>query len=63
MQFLFILTLLLIGLANAVITSKFEAHDRIAVVANTVGPFNNPTETYHVRKYHVLSLICVFCYI
>mmetsp|Transcript_13717 Transcript_13717/g.13781 ORF Transcript_13717/g.13781 Transcript_13717/m.13781 type:complete len:594 (+) Transcript_13717:176-1957(+) len=25
---------------------RFHAHDRIGVVANTVGPFNNPTETY-----------------
>jgi hypothetical protein len=29
--------------------NKFSTHDRVAAVANTVGPFNNPTETYHVR--------------
>lgn len=28
---------------------KYGAHDRVAAVANTVGPFNNPTETYPVR--------------
>jgi hypothetical protein len=26
----------------------YHAHDRVAVVANTVGPYNNPTETYPV---------------
>jgi hypothetical protein len=25
---------------------RYKAHDHIALVANTVGPFNNPTETY-----------------
>ena len=25
---------------------RHHAHDRIAIIANTVGPFNNPTETY-----------------
>jgi len=25
---------------------QYHAHDRVAVVANTVGPYNNPTETY-----------------
>jgi len=25
---------------------RYLAHDRIALIANTVGPFNNPTETY-----------------
>ena len=28
---------------------RFNEHDRIAVVANTVGPYNNPTETYPVK--------------
>ena len=27
---------------------RYHAHDRIGIVANTVGPFNNPTETYPV---------------
>lgn len=27
----------------------YENHERINLVANTVGPFNNPTETYPVR--------------
>lgn len=25
---------------------RFHAHDHVGIVANTVGPFNNPTETY-----------------
>ena len=27
---------------------RFHAHDHVGIVANTVGPFNNPTETYPV---------------
>lgn len=27
---------------------RYHAHDRISLAANTVGPFNNPTETYPV---------------
>ena len=27
---------------------RYHSHDRIGIVANTVGPFNNPTETYPV---------------
>ena len=27
---------------------RYHAHDRVALVANTVGPYNNPTETYAV---------------
>lgn len=27
---------------------KYNAHDRVSLAANTVGPFNNPTETYPV---------------
>jgi Endomembrane protein 70 len=28
---------------------KYQTHDKVALAANTVGPFNNPTETYPVR--------------
>lgn len=31
-----------------VIGRKYHAHDHVGLVANTVGPFNNPTETYPV---------------
>jgi hypothetical protein len=34
----------------------YHAHDRVSLVANTVGPYNNPTETYPV--YHFIK----FCY-
>lgn len=34
---------------------KYQIHDRVPVVANTVGPYNNPTETYAVCP-TVLSL-------
>ena len=27
-------------------SKRYQAHERIDVIANTVGPFNNPTETY-----------------
>ena len=56
MKFLVILTLVILnGLAALVNANnnKFHTHDRVAVVANTVGPFNNPTETYHVSKYEL----------
>ena len=32
----------------ALAQKRFKAHDRVAVIANTVGPFTNPTETYPV---------------
>lgn len=28
---------------------KYQLHDKVSLAANTVGPFNNPTETYPVR--------------
>ena len=31
------------------LSSKYSAHDKVSLAANTVGPFNNPTETYPVR--------------
>lgn len=36
---------------------RYKAHDRIGLVANTVGPFNNPTETYPVRKYLLIKFL------
>ena len=45
MRWYFFLVCLLIALG--VCSSKhYRTHDRMPVVANTVGPFNNPTETY-----------------
>jgi hypothetical protein len=29
---------------------RYHAHDHVGIVANTVGPFNNPTETYPVSN-------------
>ena len=45
--------ILILGvLLNALVVNgeghHYHAHDRVAVVANTVGPYNNPTETYPV---------------
>jgi hypothetical protein len=37
---------------------RYHAHDKVAIVANTVGPFNNPTETYPVRA-RLLQDVCV----
>ena len=33
---------------------RYHAHDKVAIVANTVGPFNNPTETYPVKTRSLL---------
>ena len=44
--FILILTILqFIWIADA---NRFRAHDLVAVEANTIGPYNNPTETYLV---------------
>ncbi len=48
MSFLFmrsIVTLLFTTL-TIVQCRRYQTHDRIDVIGNTVGPFNNPTETY-----------------
>eukprot|EP01038_Epipyxis_sp_PR26KG_P008129 gene8129-11007_t len=37
--------LLLVG-TIVVHCRRYSTHDRVGIVANTVGPFNNPTETY-----------------
>lgn len=42
-----IVTLLLFAFA-AIDARRFRAHDSVGIVANTIGPFNNPTETYPV---------------
>jgi hypothetical protein len=34
---------------NLIYARRFHAHDHVGIVANTVGPFNNPTETYPVK--------------
>lgn len=31
-----------------VLATHYHTHDHVGIVANTVGPFNNPTETYPV---------------
>ena len=41
-----LLTLCLLVVALAQTARRYELHTPTAVVANTVGPFNNPTETY-----------------
>jgi hypothetical protein len=38
------------GSAEAVAPGKhYKPHDPVFIVANKVGPFNNPSETYEVR--------------
>ena len=37
---------------------RYHAHDKVAIVANTVGPFNNPTETYPVTV--ARYCVCMF---
>lgn len=45
-----LLTVLLIVHFTAA-SKRYNAHDKVSIVANTVGPFNNPTETYPVSIY------------
>lgn len=41
----------LVVIACVFVTARrYRAHDHVAIVANTVGPFNNPTETYPVSN-------------
>jgi hypothetical protein len=44
---IFSIVILSTGL-QLIYANRYTAHDRVTVVANTVGPFNNPTETYPV---------------
>ena len=45
-----------IAFAGCVEGKRYRAHDHVGIVANTVGPFNNPTETYPVRyTLHLLT--------
>lgn len=40
------LLILLLVIIEVVFAKRYKAHDHVGIVANTVGPFNNPTETY-----------------
>eukprot|EP01035_Chromulina_nebulosa_P038600 gene38600-52145_t len=40
-----IIASLIIGIQFS-LARRYRAHDHVGIVANTVGPFNNPTETY-----------------
>jgi hypothetical protein len=44
-----LVVVLLSFFCGCVASKRYHAHDKTSVVANTVGPFNNPTETYPVR--------------
>lgn len=44
------LVLFLASVSYGDAASKFEMHQHTPIVANTVGPFNNPTETYPFYK-------------
>jgi len=40
-------TIILIAIIVAIVEGRrYRAHDHVGIIANTVGPFNNPTETY-----------------
>lgn len=45
---LFLSTLCLLAAGALAAGKHYKAHDHVGIVANTVGPFNNPTETYPV---------------
>lgn len=46
---MFVLVTVLLFAFSAVEARRFRAHDSVGIVANTIGPFNNPTETYPVN--------------
>jgi len=33
-----------------VVSKRYHIHDPVTITANTVGPYNNPTETYQVSS-------------
>ena len=41
--------MIVIVLAQIALCKRYRAHDKVDVISNTVGPYNNPTETYPVR--------------
>jgi transmembrane 9 superfamily protein 1 len=48
-----IITIVLAAISFFTVESRrYHAHDHVGIIANTVGPFNNPTETY---PYYSLS--------
>ena len=49
LSFSMIFAVVALLLAAGVVEARhFRAHDSVGIVANTIGPFNNPTETYPV---------------
>lgn len=59
MQLLFVLSCIV----AVALGRRFKAHDHVGIVANTVGPFNNPTETYPVRIFSLRNIIFLDIYI
>lgn len=47
---------LLLAFSQVAESKHYRSHDPVHVVANTIGPFNNPTETYPVRFCWVIKL-------
>lgn len=44
--------LCILEIININVESKhYRAHDALPLIANTIGPFNNPTETYPVSLF------------
>ncbi len=35
-------------------SKHYQTHDIVKIIANTVGPYNNPTETYPVRYFYFI---------
>lgn len=59
-----IAALTLFGLANifdsvSAVGQHYKPHDPVFIVANKVGPFNNPSETFEVFNY-IFFYICFF---
>lgn len=62
---MFVIATLLLFAFSAVDARRFRAHDSVGIVANTIGPFNNPTETYPVRipALRIYHRICLFLHL
>jgi hypothetical protein len=52
--------------STLVAARRYAAHDPVQIVANTVGPFNNPTETYPVSilaQFEQSRFLMYFCFV
>jgi hypothetical protein len=58
------IVLVLLAVASLAQSRRYHAHDKVSIVANTVGPYNNPTETYPVSEnvFRSPEAVVIGCY-